>query len=215
MEGLLPGTCLSEMPFSLSRSPPSTKSGVGVYQDRGVILTSCQPCLSLDPSPHKIHSSCLVGTLGWKHGWNRPNGCNCPQHEDESCLLQCLILTFLARDMQRLKWAFLVTVATQYGLLHWKEVKKIIKTFPPLELAGLVMGKKKSTFRPFWPKLWGFKVQRIKKRRKSPLFRGRFGGRLTFWPAGKKRYKSNFFSPSRTVTLLAWWWAHKNLAFRH
>jgi len=39
------------MQFSPSRCPPSTKSGVGVYEDRGVILTTGQPCLSLNPFP--------------------------------------------------------------------------------------------------------------------------------------------------------------------
>ena len=43
--------------------------------------------------------------------------------------------------------------------------------------------QKKSTFCPLWPKLWGFKVERIKKHRKSAKFGGRFGVRLTFWPA--------------------------------
>ena len=31
--------------------PLSSKSGVGVYEDRGVILTTGQPCLSLNPFP--------------------------------------------------------------------------------------------------------------------------------------------------------------------
>ena len=44
------------------------------------------------------------------------------------------------------------------------------------------MGKKKIAFSPLWPKLWRFKVKRTKKWCKSPLFRGRFGVRLTFWP---------------------------------
>ena len=76
-EQLLPSTCLSEMPFSPSICPPSTKSGVGVYEDRGVILTTGQPCLST----HYTQSSCLEGFLGWKHGWNRPNGCKLPMKQ--------------------------------------------------------------------------------------------------------------------------------------
>ena len=41
--------------------PPSTKSGVGVYKDWGVIPTTCQPCLSLDPPPLSLHSIQLFG----------------------------------------------------------------------------------------------------------------------------------------------------------
>ena len=57
-------TCLSEMPFFPSKCPPSMKSGVGFYQDRGlswVILTTSQPCLSLKPSPHKLNPVQLFG----------------------------------------------------------------------------------------------------------------------------------------------------------
>ena len=66
----------------------------------------------------------------------------------------------------------------------WAKSVKKVKTFSPLEPSSrwLGDGEKKSAFRPLWPKLWGFKVQRTKKRRKSAIFRGRFGGRLTFWP---------------------------------
>ena len=43
-EKLLPSTCAFEMKFSLSRCPPSTKSGVGVYKVRGSsFLTSSWP----------------------------------------------------------------------------------------------------------------------------------------------------------------------------
>ena len=59
------------------------------------------------------------------------------------------------------------------------------------------MGKKKIAFRPLWPKLWGFKEKRTKKRRKSAKFECRFGVRLTFWPAtqAKKVKIQNGFFP--------------------
>ena len=53
-EQLLPSTCAPELPFSPSRCPPSTKSGVGVYEDMGVILTTGRPCLSLNLKCQKL-----------------------------------------------------------------------------------------------------------------------------------------------------------------
>ena len=160
-EQLLPSTCHSEMPFSPSRCPPSTKSGVGFYEDRGVILTTGQPCLSLNPSPHSLHPVQLFGRLSWlktrlkqakwaqishetEPSWrltDHPDGVgpshhpslHCPHHEDDFYLLQCLILTFLVRDMlsQRLKTAILVMVAVWYGPLHGQKVSKCQKPFSP------------------------------------------------------------------------------------
>ena len=40
--------------------PLSSKSRVGVYEDRGVILTTGQPCLSLNPFPTRITPSPVV-----------------------------------------------------------------------------------------------------------------------------------------------------------
>ena len=67
----------------------------------------------------------------------------------------------------------------------WAKSVKMVKTFSPLEPSSrwLGDGQKKITFRQLWPKLWGFKVQRIKKWRKSAKFECRFVVRLTFWPA--------------------------------
>ena len=76
-EELLPSTCLSKLSSSLSRCPLSTKSGVEFYEDRGVSLTTSQPCLSLNPSPQSL-TICLVGFLGWEHGQNMPNGRKLP-----------------------------------------------------------------------------------------------------------------------------------------
>ena len=74
-EQLLPSTWAFEMQFSPSRCPPSTKSGVGVYEDRGSSWPQVNPVWLLTlPHTHYTHSSCLVGFLGCKHGWNRPNG---------------------------------------------------------------------------------------------------------------------------------------------
>jgi len=74
-EQLFPSTCAFEMQFSWSRCPPSTKSGVGVYDDRGSSWPQVNPaCLLNLPHTHYTHSGCLVGFLGCKHGWNRPNG---------------------------------------------------------------------------------------------------------------------------------------------
>ena len=83
---------------------------------------------------------------------------------------------------------------------------KMVKTFFLLEPSSrwLGDGQKKSTFRPFWPKLWGFKVKGIKKWCKIGTFWGRFGGRLTFWPATRtKKVEIPIFFPPRTVTSLA------------
>ena len=120
-----------------SRCPPFTKSGDGVYEESGVLLTKCQPCPSIDPSPHSIHPFQLFGRQSRLKTWlkqaepswflpDHPNGVgpshhpsqHCPHHEDDFCLLQCLILTFLAQDMlsQRLKMAIMVTVATRYDM---------------------------------------------------------------------------------------------------
>ena len=159
--------------------PPSAKSGVGVYEERGV-LTTGQPCLSLNPSPQSLHPVQLFGRHSWlktrpkqaeweqiayetEPSWRLPDqpdgvrpshhpSLHCPHPEDTLCLLQCLILTFLARDMllQRLKTAILVTVAALYG----------------------------------------------------PLRRQKVSNGKTFFPPG-------------TVTLLAWWRAHKKLHFIH
>ena len=74
------------------------KSGVGAgglkfRAPNYIVGTTFAKCLSLwnaifrdkgswphvNPSPHSIHPfHCLVGTLGWKHGWNRPRGCKLP-----------------------------------------------------------------------------------------------------------------------------------------
>ena len=67
------------MQFSPSRCPPSTKSGVGVYEDRGSSWPQVNPVCPLTlPHTHYTHFSCLVGFLGCKHGWNRPNGRKLP-----------------------------------------------------------------------------------------------------------------------------------------
>ena len=67
------------MQFSPSRCPPSTKSGVGVYEDRGSSWPQVNPVCPLAlPHTNYTNSSCLVGFLGCKHGWNRPNGCKLP-----------------------------------------------------------------------------------------------------------------------------------------
>ena len=51
---------------------------------------------------------------------------HCPHHKDDFYLLQCLILTFLARDMlsQKLKTEILVMVAARYGPLRRQKVSK-------------------------------------------------------------------------------------------
>ena len=71
-------------------------------------------------------------------GWTLHPSLLCPHCDDDFCLLQCLILNFLARDMlsQRLK-----------------KIIKMEKTFFPLEPSP----QKKSIFCPLWPKLWGLK----------------------------------------------------------
>ena len=132
------------------KMPPPTKSWFGVYQDRGVILTTGQTCLSLNPSPQSLHIVQLFGRHSWlktrpkqaewaqmayetELSWCLPGVrpshhpfLHCPHSEDDFCLLQCLILTFLAWDIvsQRLKTAILVTVAAQYGPLCGQKVSK-------------------------------------------------------------------------------------------
>ena len=59
-EQLLPHTCLSEMPF-----PHQDEAWSWSLWGWGVILTTCQPCLSLDPSPHSILTltrNCIDGS---------------------------------------------------------------------------------------------------------------------------------------------------------
>ena len=135
---LLPSTCAFEMLLFPSRCPPSTKSGVGVYEDRVVIPTTGQACLSLKPSPHSLNPVQLFGMHSWlkqakwaqiahetEPSWHLPDhsdgdgpshnpSLQCPNRDDD--LLQCLMLTFLARDMllHRLKTTILVTVAAPY-----------------------------------------------------------------------------------------------------
>ena len=68
-----------EIPFSPSRCPLSTKSGVGVYEDRGSSWPQVNPACPLNlPRTHYTQPSCLVGIIGWKHEWNRPNGHKLP-----------------------------------------------------------------------------------------------------------------------------------------
>ena len=60
------------------------------------------------------------------------------------------------------------------------------------------------TFWPFQTKLQGSKVKNIKKWSKSAKFRGRFEGRLTFWPATRAKWleiEKSFFP--RNLTLMA------------
>ena len=112
------------------------------------------------PHNHYTQTSCLVGILGWKHSRKRLNrhklpmkrslpdifltilmesdpshhpSLHCPHCEDDFCLLQCLILTFLARDMLslRIKTAILVMVAARYGPLRGQKASKWYKLFPP------------------------------------------------------------------------------------
>ena len=216
---LLPSTCLSEMPFPCQDAPPSTKSGVGVYEDRGVILTTGQPCLSLNPSPQSLHQVQLFGRHSWlktrlkQAEWaqiaheTKPSGrlpdhpdgvgpshhlsLHCPHCEDDFYLLQCLIFTFLAQDMlsQRLKTTILVTVAARYWV--WCQNGK------NCHLGGLMMGKKTLHFVHSGQKLWGFKVKSIKNGAKSAYLDADFGVGSHFGLLHKqKRSKSKlFFSP--------------------
>ena len=73
-------------------------------------------------------------------------------------LLQCLILTFLARDMpsQRLKTAILVTVAVRYGLLRYDANVPYFNAdlgvgsrFGPLRVQKRLMGQKIFAFWSF------------------------------------------------------------------
>ena len=116
-----------EMQFSPTRCPPSTKSGVGVYDDRGSSWPQVTPACPLTLSPHSLHPVQLFGRLSWlktrlkqakwaqiahetEPSWRLPDhpdgvgpphhpSLHCPHHEDDFYLLQCLILTFLVQDM--------------------------------------------------------------------------------------------------------------------
>ena len=147
------------------------------------------------------------------HGWNRPNGRKLPikrslpdvfltilMELDPPTILPCIvhimrmIFTFYSVSI----WPSWSKICCRKGSgdgsravwpATWAKSVKMSKTFPPLEpsLRWLGDGQKKTTFRPLWPKLWGFKVHRIKKWCKSTKFWGRFGGRLTFWPATRAK----------------------------
>ena len=60
--------------------PLSSKSGVGVYEDRGVILTTGQPCLSLNPFPTLTTPSPVVwlAFLAENTAETGQMGTNCP-----------------------------------------------------------------------------------------------------------------------------------------
>ena len=122
-------------------------------------------------------SSCLVGFLGWKHGWNRPNGRKLPMNRS-------LPDVFLS---QRLKTAILVTVALRYSRYTGKKFQNVKNFSPPRTVISLAWWwpQKNLHFVLLGQKSWGCKVQHIKKWYKSANFQCRFGGRLTFWPAKK------------------------------
>ena len=68
----------------------------------------------------------------------------------------------------------------------------------------------------FWPKLWRFKVKSFKNGAKSAYFEADLGVGSHFGPlCRQKRSKSPPKKFPITLTLLAWWWAQKNLHFGH
>ena len=179
------------------------------FDVRGSSWPQVDPACPLTlPHTHYTQSSCLVGFLGWKHGWNRPNGLKLPMNRS-------LPYVFLS---QRLKTAILVTVALRYSRYTGKKFQNVKNFSPPRTVISLAWWwpQKNLHFVHLGQKSWGFKVQHIKKWCKSAKFQCRFGGRLTFRPAtqAKKVEIQIFFFP-RIVTSLAWWWTQKNLDFGH
>ena len=175
------------MQFSLSRCPLSTKSGVGVYEDRGSSWPQVNPvCLLTLPHTHYTHSSCLIGC---KQGWKRPNGPNCPWNGafltsswpswlswtlPPSCIVHIMRMIFAFYSISFWpSWHEIWTCRGSKNII----VDSSITVWPAIQnknfkmVKSLVMGTKKFTFHQFWPKFQGCKVKTIKKWRKVPYFR--------------------------------------------
>jgi len=176
------------MQFSLSRCPPSTKSGVGVYEDRGSSWPQVNPVCPLTlPHPHYTHFSCLVGFLGCKHGWNRPNGCKFLTSSWPSWWSWTLPSSFPAMsiswgwflpftvsnfDLQGPRYAVAKAQNGNFGdgsrtvwPATWAKSVKMVKTCPPLEPSPrwLGDGQKKICILSTLAKVMGVQSQAYQK----------------------------------------------------
>ena len=197
------------MPFFLSRCPPSTKSGVGFYEDRGSSWPQVNPAcpLTLNPYQHLVNPVQLFGRYSWLK--TQPKQAKWAQiaHETESSWPSWWTLN-LPTSFPALStlWGWFLPLTVSHFDLPgpWYAVAKAqngnfvdgSRAVWPATRAKCQNGKnffppgtftlvawwwaKKNTFCTLWP--CGFKVERIKKWCKSAKFWGRFGGRLTFWP---------------------------------
>ena len=148
------------MPFSPSRCPPSTKSGVGVYEDRGSSWPQVSPACPLTlPHTHYTWSSCLVGFLGWKHGWNRPNGRKLPMKRSLPDVFLTILIELDPPTIPPCIVNIMRMIFTFYSVSFWpswsdicsrrQKVSNCQKLFPPgLEpsLRWLGHGQKKLHF---------------------------------------------------------------------
>ena len=142
------------LPCSCPLAPVIKVWSWSLWGQGGSSWPQVNPACPLTLSPHALHPVRLFGRLSWlktrlkqakwaqiahetEPSWRLPDhpdgvgpshhpSLHCPHHEDDFYLLQCLILTFPARDMlsQRLKTAILVTVAARYGPLRGQKVSK-------------------------------------------------------------------------------------------